>query len=51
MANLGKKFEDNVKKDWVRTFPKSFFIRLPDQQSRYFGQSGNICDYIGFVIL
>lgn len=49
MANLGKKFEDNVKKDWVRTFPKSFFIRLPDQQSRYFGQSSNICDYIGFI--
>lgn len=49
MANLGKKFEDKVKEDWERTFPTSFFIRLPDQQSRYYGQSSNICDYIGFV--
>lgn len=48
-TSLGKKFEDKVKEDWERTFPTSFFIRLPDQQSRYFGQSSNICDYIGFV--
>lgn len=49
MSNLGKKFEEKVKEDWERIFPKTFFTRLPDQQSRYFGQSGNICDYIGFV--
>lgn len=47
--SLGKKFEDKVKEDWERTFPTSFIYRLQDQQSKYFGQSSNVSDYIGFV--
>lgn len=47
--NLGKKFEDRVKKDWEEQFPNTFFIRLPDQQSRYKGQSSNVSDFLGFV--
>ena len=47
--SLGKKFEDKVKEDWERTFPTSFLYRLQDQQSKYFGQSSNVSDYIGFV--
>ena len=29
-----------------RTFPNSFILRLPDQQSGYYGSSKNICDFI-----
>ena len=47
--SLGKKFEEKVKEDWEKQFPNNFFTRLPDQQSRYKGQSSNICDFIGFV--
>lgn len=49
MSDLGKQFEGKVKKDWERIFPKTFFHRLKDQQSRYKGQSGNLCDHLGFV--
>lgn len=48
-VSLGKKFETKVKEDWERTFPTSFIYRLPDQQSRYFGQSSNVSDYIAFT--
>lgn len=45
--NLGKKFEQKVKEDWNKSFPNGLLIRLPDQQSMYYG-STNICDYLGF---
>lgn len=47
IENLGKKFEQKVKEDWKRSFPNGILIRLPDQQSMYYG-STNICDYLGF---
>lgn len=47
--NLGKKFEEQVKTDLQRTFPNSFVLRLPDQQSGYYGSSQNICDFILFT--
>ena len=30
----------------MRCFPNSFILRLPDQQSGYYGTSQNICDFI-----
>lgn len=48
-ANRGKQFESTFKKDWVRTFPNSFCLRLPDQQSGYYGTSKNICDFICYA--
>lgn len=45
--NLGKKFEDKVKRDWALSLPGRTLIRLADQQSRYKGQSSNVSDYIG----
>ena len=45
-VSYGKKFEAQFKKDWVRTFPNSFIYRLPDQQSFYYGTSGNPCDFL-----
>lgn len=47
--NRGKKFEQQFKKDWVAAFPQSFILRLPDQQSGYFGTSKNLCDFICFT--
>ena len=47
--NLGKQFEDKFKQDWNRTFPSSILIRLPDQQSKYYGSSRNPCDFILYV--
>lgn len=44
--NLGKKFEEQVRKDLERCFENSFVLRLPDQQSGYYGTSQNICDFI-----
>lgn len=48
MLNYGKKFEKQFEKDWDNCFPDTFLLRLPDQQSRYYGTSRNICDYIAF---
>lgn len=47
--NLGKAFEARFKSDWEKSFPKGFLLRLPDQQSGYFGTSRNICDFIAFL--
>ncbi len=47
--NLGKKFEQQVKKDLERSFPNSFVLRLPDQQSGYQGTSQNICDFMMYT--
>ena len=41
MADYGKKFEQQFKKDWELSFPNSFIYRLPDQQSGYRGGSRN----------
>ncbi len=49
MTNYGKKFEQQVKSDLLRCFPNSFVLRLPDQQSGYYGTSQNICDFILFT--
>ena len=46
--NRGKQFENVFKSCWIKSFPDSFILRLPDQQSGYFGTSRNICDFICF---
>lgn len=48
-TNYGKKFEKVFEQDWKRAFPCSFILRLPDQQSGYYGTSANPCDYICYV--
>lgn len=48
--NLGKAFEDRVKRDWLRCFPETLCYRLPDQQSGYAGGGGsNPCDFFCFT--
>lgn len=49
MINKGKKFESQFKQDWEKSFPKGVIIRLPDQQSGYYGTSANICDFVCFT--
>ena len=44
--NRGKQFENQFKIDWQKAFPQSICLRLPDQQSGYYGTSQNICDFI-----
>ena len=41
MISRGKKFEKQFEQDWRISFPKGVIIRLPDQQSGYFGTSQN----------
>lgn len=43
-----KRFEERFRKDWVRTFPYSIILRIPDQMSRFKGSSKNICDFIEY---
>ena len=43
--NRGKKFEECFKRDWLR-LPNTTALRLPDQQSGYYGTSANPCDFI-----
>ncbi len=45
--DIGKKFEDRFKKDYIRCFPDTLIYRLPDQQSGYAGGgSSNPCDFL-----
>lgn len=48
MKNRGKDFEKKFQMDWIKTFPESVLIRLPDQMSGYKTTSQNICDFIGY---
>lgn len=48
MKNRGKQFEGRFEEDWVRTFPDSIILRIPDQMTGYKGISKNICDFIEF---
>lgn len=41
----GKAFEKRFQQDWLK-LPNSFVMRLPDQQSGYYGTSANPCDFI-----
>lgn len=47
-TSRGKDFEKKFEADWVKAFPDGFYLRLPDQQSGYFGTSRNLCDSIAF---
>ena len=47
-VNVGKKFEEQLKKDWEKTIPESIIIRIPDQISKFKGTSSNICDFIAY---
>lgn len=42
----GKQFEDKLKKDWEKSLPSSFILRIPDQVSMYKNTSENICDFM-----
>ena len=46
--NRGKIWEKCFQESWEKTFPSSFILRLPDQQSGYIGTSRNISDFIAF---
>lgn len=46
-TNYGKEFEQQFQKD-TSQIPNLFVLRLPDQQSGYFGTSQNICDFIAY---
>lgn len=43
--NKGKAFEKRFLQDWLK-IPGAFALRLPDQQSGYYGTSTNPCDFI-----
>lgn len=45
--NKGKEFEHRFLKEWC-SLPGSFALRLPDQQSGYYGTSANPCDFIRY---
>jgi len=47
--NKGKEFEEEFRKDFKKSFPNSFLLRLPDQQSQYYGGSSNPCDFITYA--
>ena len=47
--NLGKKFEQKFRDDWVKSFPNSFLFRLKDDTSEFKYTSSNPCDFICFV--
>ena len=45
--DIGKKFEERFKKDYIQCFPDTLIYRLPDQQSGYAGGgSTNPCDFM-----
>lgn len=46
--NRGKMWERCFLESWKDTFPASFILRIPDQQSGYMGTSSNISDFIAF---
>ncbi len=46
MADRGKQFEEEFKKDWKESMPDSFCYRLHDQTSGYKIVSRNPCDFI-----
>lgn len=46
--NKGKMWERCFQESWKATFPSSFILRIPDQQSGYIGTSSNISDFIAF---
>lgn len=46
-TNYGKQFEAQFKAD-IEKLSNTLLLRLPDQQSGYFGTSQNICDFILF---
>ena len=48
MRDKGKQFEIRFYKDWLKTFPDSVILRIPDQMSGYKDASKNICDFIEF---
>ena len=47
-SNRGKGFEDQFISDWSK-LPNSLALRLPDQQSGYYGTSANPCDFICYA--
>lgn len=47
-VNKGKIWEKCFQESWEQSFPNSFILRIPDQQSGYFNASKNISDFICF---
>lgn len=48
METKGKKFEEQLRKNWIETVPDSFIYRLADQVSGYKTTSRNPCDFIAY---
>lgn len=46
--NKGKIWEKCFQESWEQSFPNSFILRIPDQQSGYYNASRNISDFICF---
>jgi len=50
MADLmGKKWEAEFKRGWIKAFPNHFIYRLPDQVSGYKTTSQNPCDFLAYA--
>jgi penicillin-binding protein-related factor A (putative recombinase) len=48
LSSRGKQYEQKVKENWYKTFPKGFLYRVPDQVTGYKFTSSNVSDFIGF---
>ena len=46
---IGKKWEAEFRKGWLKSFPGHFIYRRPDQVSGYKTTSQNPCDFITFA--
>lgn len=46
---MGKKWEAEFKRGWIKAFPSHFIYRLPDQVSGYKTTSQNPCDFIAYA--
>lgn len=49
MTNKGKQFEEQFRKDFIKSFPDGFILRLPDQMTGYKSYSQNPCDFICYA--
>lgn len=49
-SDLGKKFEESFRRNWMKVFPGTFIYRLPDQMSGYKNTSNNPCDFLALPV-
>lgn len=46
VKTVAKTFEERFKEDWIKSFPNSFIMRIPDQVSMKKETSKNVCDFV-----